>query len=180
MANDFKRGIRVYLDSSDYGKGIDQMVASTKKYEKELEDLTAESKRMTAAGENSGKAWDDNQKKLKMYGDQVKKSQALEADYRAKLEQTKKVLNNLSGSTYNELIAVQKVLQKEVKKGSDTVEEQSKKLEQLQRVNGQVTLAHRDMTSAIGAGSKGITGFIENISMMPGIIGYAGNSTSCK
>jgi hypothetical protein len=31
MANDFKRGIRVYLETSDYGKGIDAMVAATKK-----------------------------------------------------------------------------------------------------------------------------------------------------
>jgi len=155
MANDFKRGIRVYLDSSDYGKGIDQMVASTKKYEKEIESLTTESKRMTAAGENSGKAWDDNQKKLKAYGEQVKKSQAVEADYRAKLQQTEKVLNNLSGVSYNELINVQKTLQKELKTTTRGTDEHKTKLDQLDKVNNEVVKSQKEMNSQLGATSEG-------------------------
>jgi hypothetical protein len=73
MANDFKRGIRVYLETSDYGKGIDAMVAATKKYEKELEALTQQSQAMTAAGIKSGKAFDDNQTQMKRLEQQVKK-----------------------------------------------------------------------------------------------------------
>jgi len=63
-------------------------------------------------------------------------------------------LNNLSGSSYNELIEVQKKLQKEVKKGSDTVEEQNNKLSQLQRVNGQVATSQREMNSQIGSSNN--------------------------
>lgn len=176
MANDLKRGIRVYLESSDYGKGIEDMIAKTKKYETSLSELTDESKKMTAEGTNSGKAWDDLQTKIKRTGDQVKKSQAAEEEYAAKLKQTEKVLNNLSGSSYNELIAVQKKLQTEVRKGSDTVQEQETKLEQLQRVNGQVASSQREMNSQYGAGAKGISGFIGNMSMMPGVVGYVGRS----
>ena len=54
MANDLKRGIRVYLETSDYGKGMEQMSAATKKYESDLQGLTEQSKKMTAAGEDSG------------------------------------------------------------------------------------------------------------------------------
>jgi hypothetical protein len=74
MANDFKRGIKVYLETADYGKGIDAMVASTQKYEKKLAELTEESKKMTAAGQNSGKAWDDLQKQMKAHEKQIIKS----------------------------------------------------------------------------------------------------------
>jgi len=176
MANDLKRGIRVYLESSDYGKGIEDMIAKTKKYETSLSELTDESKKMTSEGTNSGKAWDDLQTKIKRTEDQIKRSQKTEQDYQAKLDQTKKVLNNLSGSSYNDLVAVQKVLQKEVKKGSDTIAEQETKLEQLQRVNAQVSSSQREMNSQFGAGSTGLKGFIGNMSMMPGVVGYAGRS----
>lgn len=150
MANDFKRGIKVYLETSDYGKGIDAMVAATKKYETELENLTAESKKMTAEGKNSGKAWDDLQKQLKAYEKQIGKSQATEADYRAKLQQTELVLNNLSGVSYNELVAVQKQLQKELKATTRGTEEHKTKLEQLERANKEVSKAQGEMNSNLG------------------------------
>jgi hypothetical protein len=176
MADDLKRGIRVYLESSDYGKGIEDMIAKTKKYETSLADLTDESKKMTAEGTNSGKAWDDLQTKIKRTEDQLKRSQKTEEDYQAKLEQTKKVLNNLSGTSYDELVAVQKVLQKEVKKSNSDLADHEIKLEQLQRVNAQVASSSREMNSQFGAGAKGLSGFIGNMSMMPGIVGYAGRS----
>lgn len=150
MANDFKRGIRVYLETSDYGKGIESMVAATKKYEAELSRLTEESKKMTAAGQNSGKAWDDLQKQLKAHEKQLIKSQAAEADYRAKLQQTEKVLNNLSGVSYNELLAVQKQLQKEVKATTRGTEEHRVKLQQLDKVNKEVSKSQAEMNSNLG------------------------------
>lgn len=150
MANDFKRGIRVYLETSDYGKGIESMVAATKKYEAELNRLTEESKKMTAAGTNSGKAWDDLQKQLKAHEKQIIKSQAAEADYRAKLQQTEKVLNNLSGVSYNELVAVQKQLQKEVKATTRGTDEHKTKLQQLDRVNKEVSKSQTEMNSSLG------------------------------
>ena len=46
MSNkDFTRGIKVYLETSDYGKGMEAMSAATKKYEQSLEELTNESKK---------------------------------------------------------------------------------------------------------------------------------------
>jgi len=155
MANDLKRGIRVYLETSDYGKGITDMVAATKKYEASLEQLTAESKRMTTEGKNSGKAWDDLQLKLKRTAEQVKRSQAAEADYQAKLKQTEKVLNNLSGSSYNELVEVQKKLQKEVKAATRGTEEHRIKLEQLERTTKEVGVAQREMNSNLGSSEGG-------------------------
>ncbi|GEM_PF-2514667 len=150
MTNDFKRGIRVYLETSDYGKGIESMVAATKKYEAELSRLTDESKKMTAAGQNSGKAWDDLQKQLKAHEKQIIKSQASEADYRAKLQQTEKVLKNLSGVSYNELLAVQKQLQKEVKATTRGTDEHKTKLHQLDKVNKEVSKSQAEMNSNLG------------------------------
>jgi len=176
MANDLKRGIRVYLETSDYGKGITDMVTATKKYEASLEQLTAESKRMTTEGKNSGKAWDDLQLKLKRTSEQVKRSQAAEADYTAKLKQTEKVLNNLSGSSYNELIAVQKQLKSELRNTTRGTDEQIIRLQQLERVNHEVSLAQGEMNSSIGSGGKGIKGFINNLTDIPGPVGMAASS----
>lgn len=150
MGNDFKRGIRIYLETSDYGKGIDAMVAATQKYEKELEDLRAEAQKMTAAGQAQGKAWDDLDKKIKRTEQQLKKNQVAEADYRSKLQQTEKVLNNLSGVSYDELIEVQKRLQRETKKSARDGDEHAVKLKQLERVNKEVAKAQGEMNSSLG------------------------------
>lgn len=150
MANDYKRGIRIYLETSDYGKGIDAMVAATQKYEKQLEDLRDEAQKMTASGQAQGKAWNDLQKQIKRTEDQLKKSQVAEADYRAKLQQTEKVLNNLSGVSYNELVAVQKQLQKELKDTTRGTDLHATKLEQLERVNKEVAKAQGEMNSNLG------------------------------
>ena len=150
MANDFKRGIRVYLETSDYGKGINEMVAATQKYEKELNKLIDESKKMTAAGKDSGKQWDDLQRKIKAHEKQLIKSQQTEADYRAKLQQTEKVLKNLSGASYDELIAVQKRLSVEVKKASRDTDKHKIALEQYNRVTKEVNKAQGEMNSKIG------------------------------
>lgn len=150
MGNDFKRGIRIYLETSDYGKGIDAMVAATQKYEKELEDLRAEAQKMTAAGQAQGKAWDDLQKQMKRTETQLKKSENAEAEYRSKLKQTESVLNNLSGVSYNELVRVQKQLQKELKDTTRGTDLHKTKLQQLERVNKEVTKAQGEMNSNLG------------------------------
>ncbi|HEY5593151.1 MAG TPA: phage tail tape measure protein [Paludibacter sp.] len=185
MGNDFKRGIRVYLETSDYGKGIEQMVAATKKYESSLEELTAESKRMTAAGENTGKKWDDLQKVMKRTADQVKKSQAVEADYRAKLQQTEKVLKNLSGTSYDELITVQKKLQKELKAATRGTEDHKVKLEQYNRVTKEVGVSQREMNSQLGSAeggwSKAANGINKYMGMaMAGIAAITGLTMGLK
>jgi len=185
MGNDFKRGIRVYLETSDYGKGIEQMVAATKKYELSLEELTAESKRMTAAGENTGKKWDDLQKVMKRTADQVKKSQAVEADYRAKLQQTEKVLKNLSGTSYDELITVQKKLQKELKATTRDTDGHKIKLEQYNRITKEVGKAQREMNSQLGSAeggwSKAANGINKYMGMaMAGIAAVTGLTMGLK
>ena len=176
MANDFKRGIRVYLETSDYGVGIEKMVAATQKYETEVKRLTEESNKLTAAGIKSGEAWDDNQRELKLNEKQLRKSIESEKDFRAKLEQTEKVLNNLSGSSYKELIALQKQLQKEVKEATRDTELHKTKLKQLERVNHEVAQSQQEMNSKIGAGAKGLSGFADNMSYLPGVLGYVGSS----
>lgn len=150
MANDYKRGIRVYLETSDYGKGIEAMVAATGKYEDKLAELRKEAEKMTASGQNSGKAWDDLQTKIKQNESQLKKSQTAEVQYREKLEQTKKVLNNLSGVSYNELVTVQKQLQKELKDTTRGTEEHKTKLAQLERVNKEVSKSQAELNSNLG------------------------------
>ena len=151
MANDFNRGIRVYLETSDYGKGIDDMVAKTKKYSSSLDELRAEAEKMTASGQNQGKAWDDNQKKIKQNEAALKKAQASEEQYRSKMAETEKVLKNLSGVTRDQLIEVQKQLRKELTKTGQGTDEYKAKLKQLEKVNSQLSKANADMNSSVGS-----------------------------
>ncbi|MEI7516606.1 MAG: phage tail tape measure protein, partial [Betaproteobacteria bacterium] len=82
---------------------------------------------------------------------QLKKSQQAESDYRAKLKQTESVLKNLSGVSYNELIAVQKQLQKELKATTRGTDEHKTKLDQYNRVTREVSKAQSDMNQEIGS-----------------------------
>ena len=151
MANDFNRGIRVYLETSDYGKGIDDMVAKTKKYSSSLDELRAEAEKMTASGQNQGKAWDDLQRKIKQNEVALGKAQSAEESYRNKMKETEKVLKNLSGSTRDQLIEVQKQLRKELSKTGQETDEYKAKLKQLEKVNTQLSKANADMNSSIGS-----------------------------
>ena len=177
MANDFKRGIRVYLETSDYGKGIGEMVNATKKYEAEIQRLTEESRRMTAAGQNTGKAYQDVQKQLKANQDQLRRSQAAEADYRKRMQETEKVLKNLSGSTYNELIKVKQKIRTELQRTSRGTEEYSRKMKMYEAVTREAAKAQREMNVEVGCQGTAMgkaSGFVNKyIGLITGFIASA-------
>lgn len=134
--SDFTRGIKVYLDSQGYGKGIDEMVAQSEKFRKKLAELEA-------AGKGNGKQADNLRKKLL----NLQKS---EEEYQAKLQETERILNNLSGATYNELFAVRNKLRTQLHDTKRDTEEYRALLAAYIKTEKELKKAHQDTTVEIG------------------------------
>lgn len=130
------RGIKIYLDTTNYKQGIDEIVSQTEKYKKKLEDLEKSGKGTTLAAQ-------------KLRGE-ISKLQQQEKEHRAQLKETERILNNLSGVTYNELIAVKRKLQNELRLEQRGTEQYNTTLKQYKRVCTEITLAQREMNIEIG------------------------------
>ena len=134
--SDFTRGIKVYLDSQGYGKGIDEMVAKSEKFRKKLAELEA-------AGKGNGKQADNLRKKLLNL-------QKAEDEYNAKLQETERILNNLSGATYNELYAVRNKLRNQLRDTKRDTEEYRQLLATLTQTEKELKKAQQETTVEIG------------------------------
>lgn len=130
------RGIKIYLDTTNYKQGINEIVSQTEKYKKKLEDL-----------EKSGKGTTLAAQKLRS---EISKLQQQEKEHRGQLKETERILNNLSGVTYNELIAVKRKLQNELRLEQRGTEQYNTTLRQYKRVCTEITLAQKEMNIEIG------------------------------
>lgn len=135
--SDFTRGIKVYLDSQGYGKGIDELVAKSEEYRKKLTELEKAGKGNTTQADNLRKKLINLQK--------------TEDEYNAKLEETKRILENLSGATYNELFAVRNKLRNQLRDTKRDTAEYRDLLAALIRTEKELKEAHQETTVEIGS-----------------------------
>lgn len=138
MASDFTRGIKVYLDSQGYGQGIKEMQETTAKYRKELQLLEQQ-------GKGNGKEADRLRRKIEA---NVK----TEAQYNQSLAETQRVLNNLSGASYKELVAARNKVKAQLKTMTRGTREYNDLLRVLQRTETEVAAATNAMNAANMAG----------------------------
>lgn len=134
--SDFTRGIKVYLDSQGYGKGINELVAKSEEYRKKLTELEKAGKGNTTQADNLRKKLINLQK--------------TEDEYNAKLEETKRILENLSGATYNELFAVRNKLRNQLRDTKRDTAEYRDLLAALIRTEKELKKAHQETTVEIG------------------------------
>ena len=140
--NDFTRGIKVYLDSQGYGKGIDELVAKSEEYRKKLTEL-----------EKAGKGDTVQARTLRK---QLVNLQKTEDEYNAKLEETKRILENLSGATYNELFAVRNKLRNQLRDTQRDTAEYRDLLAALIRTEKELKEAQQESTAEIGCQATAI------------------------
>lgn len=149
MSNDTRRGIKVYLDSSDYAKGIKDITDRTEKYTEKLNELEKAGKGNTAQAD-----------KLRI---QIEKNKVLEEKYNAQLEETKQILNNLSGTSYNKLFQVRQKIQRQLKDAIPGTKEHTALLEQNRRVTEALTRSQQAMRVEVGSQgtmwSRAVSGF---------------------
>ena len=137
MASDLNRSIKIYIDGSDAQQGIAKVEAAVQKLEQQLRSL------------NKSEA-DYEVKSEKLQVELTAKNRTLET-YRKKVAETDRVLKNLSGATYNELLAVQKQLRRELQAAVPGTEKYTRTMEQYQRVVRQTTAAQQAMRVEVGA-----------------------------
>lgn len=169
--NDFRRGINIYLETSEYKKGIDELRKKTKELEKEYENLTQETERMTQAGQNSGRAWQQLQREGKKLSREIVKNKNAIASYQEGLENTKRVLDNLSGATYNDLTRVKRILYNELKRLDRGSQRYRQTLEHYNRVSKETTKAQREMNSTLGRGTHRFGKLTDGFNRYIGVVG---------
>jgi len=109
MANDFARSIKVYLNSAEYSKSMTQMKGKLEEYRNELQKLIQ-------AGEGGSKKADRYRKDIERLDKTVR-------THRQRLEETERVLNNLSGASFNEINTAVRQMRSHLRElNTDTVE----------------------------------------------------------
>lgn len=159
MANDLNRSIKIYIDGSEAQQGIAKVEAAVQKLEAKLASLNKDE----ADYETKSK---ELQKELNA------KTRTLET-YKKKVEETDRVLKNLSGATYQELLAVQKQVRKDLQNAVPGTEKYNAALEQNRRVSLQVAAAQKAMRVEVGSQGNVWLRANDFINKYIGIIGAA-------
>lgn len=159
MANDLNRSIKIYIDGSEAQQGIAKVEAAVQKLEAKL------------AGLNKGEA-DYEAKSKELQKELNAKTRTLET-YKKKVEETDRVLKNLSGATYQELLAVQKQVRKDLQNAVPGTEKYNAALEQNRRVSLQVAAAQKAMRVEVGSQGNVWLRANDFINKYIGIIGAA-------
>lgn len=135
MAEDLNRSVRIYLNTSDAQKSYNELIQANNRLKKALAELEAQGKK--------------NTQEFKKTSTEQKNLERTMANYEAKIKETSRVLNNLSGATLNELNAVRKSLRTELNKTAQGTDQYKTKLEQLLRVEQQRKLVLDDMSGQL-------------------------------
>lgn len=159
MANDLNRSIKIYIDGSEAQQGIAKVEAAVQKLEAKLASL------------NKGEA-DYEAKSKELQKELYAKTRTLET-YKKKVEETDRVLKNLSGATYQELLAVQKQVRKDLQNAVPGTEKYNAALEQNRRVSLQVAAAQKAMRVEVGSQGNVWLRANDFINKYIGIIGAA-------
>lgn len=159
MANDLNRSIKIYIDGSEAQQGIAKVEAAVQKLEAKLASLNKDEADYEAKSK-------ELQKELNA------KTRTLET-YKKKVEETDRVLKNLSGATYQELLAVQKQVRKDLQNAVPGTEKYNAALEQNRRVSLQVAAAQKAMRVEVGSQGNVWLRANDFINKYIGIIGAA-------
>ena len=139
-SNDLNRSIKITIDGTDAAKAVDKL-------EKEIADLTAK-----LNGLNKSEA--DYDKRSKELGDRISKKNKTLETYKRKVAETDRVLKNLSGATYNELLAVKRQLEKSLKNEKRGTEKYTETLRQYNRVTEESIRMQKEMRLEVGRHGK--------------------------
>lgn len=135
MGKDLNRSIKIYLDNSSALESADQLRERISGLEKKLLDLQTAGKGNSDAAKKLSKEIDGQREKL--------------TKYEAKVKDTERVLKNLSGATYNELLEAQKAVEKQLKKTARETDLYNHRLEVHKKISREIAIAQKDMRSGL-------------------------------
>lgn len=137
MARDLNRSIKIYIDNSD-------AMANAQKLENKISQLRAELQQLNSQGKKDTKEYTSQEKALN-------KLERSYGNYQNKIRETERVLKNLSGATYKELIATKRVLQRELQNETRGTTQYTAKLKSYHSVQKQITIAQKEMNGTLGS-----------------------------
>ena len=159
MAGDLNRSIKIYLDNSDAMTSASELETKIGELEKKLLDLRT-------AGEGNSKAAKKIERELTAQTQKMQK-------YKQEVADTERVLKNLSGATYNDLIKTKNKISTELKKVTRGTAEYNTKLEMLKRISKETALAQQEMRVEIGCQASVWGRATDFVNKYMGIIGTA-------
>lgn len=137
MANDLNRSIKLYIDGSEATNKINLVKESISRLEDKLRSLTGKEVDYAKRSQDLKKELDAKNRTLQ--------------NYEKQLAETERVLKSLSGATYNELLAVQSRVRKELRNAVPGTKQYTAALEQNRRVTEALSRAQANMRVEVGA-----------------------------
>lgn len=134
--NDLNRSIKIYIDGTPAAQGAATVEAAIQKLEEKLTNLS-----------KSEANYESKSRKLKK--ELEAKNRTLQ-NYQTKVKETEAVLNNLSGSSYTKLLAVQAQVRKALREAIPGTTQYTAALEQNRRVTEAVARAQNAMRVEVG------------------------------
>ena len=134
--NDLNRSIKIFIDGSDATAGVKKIEDSISQLENKIASLDKTEKGYAKKSKELQKELENKYKTLNTY--------------KQKVEETNRILKNLSGATYDELLAVSQKVRKELRAAVPGTEKYNAALEQNRRVSEAVARAQRDMRIEVG------------------------------
>lgn len=155
---DLNRSIKIFIDGSEAAQGIEPV-------KKAIADLEAKLGKLT--GQEA-----DYEEKSKQLKEQLESKNRTLHNYEKKVQETDRVLKNLSGATYQELLAVRKQIRQSLENEVRGTEKYNVALEQNRRVSEEISRAQKAMRVEVGCNAN-LFGRLAN-----GINKYAGLVTT--
>ena len=155
MATD-NRSIKIFIDNSD-------AMAKSDALKSKIEGLRAELNKLAAEGKKEDTKYISTEKA-------VSKLEKTYGQYQNKIQETTRILNNLSGSTYKELISVKKAIQKELQNEVRGTDSYNAKLKQLNAVQKEISLSQKEMNSQYGKSGSFLSRAADRFNKYFGII----------
>lgn len=140
MARDLNRSIKIYIDNSD-------AMANATKLENKITGLRAELQKLNQQGKKDSNEYKVQEKALN-------KLERSYGNYKNKVQETEKILKNLSGATYKELRSTRTILRRELEKETRGTEQYTSKLRALNAVQKELSIAQKEMTGNLGRQSS--------------------------
>ena len=153
--SDISRRIQIFLDGSKAGETLKNLTESAAGFKKQLDELPKSSKNYAKQEAELRKQYDQSRDKLDKY--------------QKKIDTTAKVLDNLSGATYNELIKAQKELRAQLGYTERGTESYKAKAKLLADVEKEVTKAKKEQNSELGKNDTNWRRVKNNITAIAGI-----------
>ncbi|WP_289602013.1 phage tail tape measure protein [Parabacteroides goldsteinii] len=157
MANDLNRSIKIYLDNSAAMTSADELQKRIGELEGKLLDL-----------QTAGKGNSDQSKKIEKELTAQKKKYE---DYKREVADTERVLKNLSGATYNELLRAKKEVDKQLRSSTRNTDLYNKRLEVQKNISRELLVAQKEMLLEIASQASVFSRANDFIGKYMGLIG---------